>query len=264
MGESYLWRMANMSRRTCVVVKQMQSNPIQLVSHPTWFPQAQSQACWAQLQLGCQRSAWLQMVSCLKQILSLWLRTRMQQAQWGERILQLVPHPAWLPQAQPQVCWAQLQLQFRGAWLQMVSHLKLAKSPWLRTRDTAGLIRWKDTPADASSNMVTTGSLGIVECNFNWNLNVVRGYSWPLAWSWHCHCGWGQGCSRHDELGGYSRWHLARPGYQRHSLRFDWHSFRWNFNVVCGYRWSLAWSWHCHRRWGHGCSRPNQVGGYST
>ena len=29
MGEPYLWRMANMSRRTCVVVKQMQSNPIQ-------------------------------------------------------------------------------------------------------------------------------------------------------------------------------------------------------------------------------------------
>ena len=27
MGEPYLWRTANMSRRTCVVVKQMQSNP---------------------------------------------------------------------------------------------------------------------------------------------------------------------------------------------------------------------------------------------
>ena len=30
MGEPHLWRTANMSRRTCVVVKQMQSNPIQL------------------------------------------------------------------------------------------------------------------------------------------------------------------------------------------------------------------------------------------
>ena len=29
MGKTYLWRTANMSRRTCVVVKQMQSNPIQ-------------------------------------------------------------------------------------------------------------------------------------------------------------------------------------------------------------------------------------------
>ena len=28
MGEPYLWRTANMSRRMCVVVKQMQSNPI--------------------------------------------------------------------------------------------------------------------------------------------------------------------------------------------------------------------------------------------
>ena len=28
MREPYLWRMANMSRRTCVVVKQIQSNPI--------------------------------------------------------------------------------------------------------------------------------------------------------------------------------------------------------------------------------------------
>ena len=28
MGEPYLWRTANMSGRTCVVVKQMQSNPI--------------------------------------------------------------------------------------------------------------------------------------------------------------------------------------------------------------------------------------------
>ena len=28
MGEPYLWRTANMSPRTCVVVKQMQSNPI--------------------------------------------------------------------------------------------------------------------------------------------------------------------------------------------------------------------------------------------
>ena len=27
MGEPYLWRTANMSPRTCVVVKQMQSNP---------------------------------------------------------------------------------------------------------------------------------------------------------------------------------------------------------------------------------------------
>ena len=27
MGEPYLWRTANMSRRMCVVVKQMQSNP---------------------------------------------------------------------------------------------------------------------------------------------------------------------------------------------------------------------------------------------
>ena len=27
MGEPYLWRTANMYRRTCVVVKQMQSNP---------------------------------------------------------------------------------------------------------------------------------------------------------------------------------------------------------------------------------------------
>ena len=29
MGEPYLWRTANMARRTCVVVKQIQSNPIQ-------------------------------------------------------------------------------------------------------------------------------------------------------------------------------------------------------------------------------------------
>ena len=32
MGEPYLWRTANMSRRTCVVVKQMQSNPNPLVN----------------------------------------------------------------------------------------------------------------------------------------------------------------------------------------------------------------------------------------
>ena len=30
MGKTYLWRTANMSRRTCVVVKQMQSNPIEI------------------------------------------------------------------------------------------------------------------------------------------------------------------------------------------------------------------------------------------
>ena len=29
MGEPYLWRTANMSRRTCVVVKQMQSNTLE-------------------------------------------------------------------------------------------------------------------------------------------------------------------------------------------------------------------------------------------
>ena len=31
MGEPHLWRTANMFRRTCVVVKQMQSNPIQFI-----------------------------------------------------------------------------------------------------------------------------------------------------------------------------------------------------------------------------------------
>ena len=36
MGEPYLWRTANMSRRTCVVVKQMQSNPIHLLSKKIW------------------------------------------------------------------------------------------------------------------------------------------------------------------------------------------------------------------------------------
>ena len=38
MGEPYLWRTANMSRRTCVVVKQMQFNPIHgLTLIPAWI-----------------------------------------------------------------------------------------------------------------------------------------------------------------------------------------------------------------------------------
>ena len=35
MGEPYLWRTANMSWRMCVVVKQMQSNPIQFITRST-------------------------------------------------------------------------------------------------------------------------------------------------------------------------------------------------------------------------------------
>ena len=72
-------------------------------------------------------------VSCLKQILSLWLRTRAQQARSSGRILLLVPRPTWLPQTQSQGCWAQLQLESQlGAWLQLASRLKLTLSPCLR------------------------------------------------------------------------------------------------------------------------------------
>ena len=45
MGEPYLWRTANMSRRTCVVVKQIQSNPILSVACRTLISSLQTSCC---------------------------------------------------------------------------------------------------------------------------------------------------------------------------------------------------------------------------